>query len=388
MGFMKPVSTLENSFTLGDRDRKDGCPGALTMHHAVDGAIGRVRVAGGQLTPAGWKALAAMARELGDGDIHLTTRGNLQIRGVTDEDAFTREVVSSGFLPSRAHDKVRNIIASPMDGEIADLVRDLDRALLASDKVTGLSGRTLFGLDDGSGLIFAHEVDFGAIRVNDVFYLILGGTLTGVQMNHDQVAASIVAIAEKWQEIRGKSWRVKERPEKRNDLIRVLDGEVTFTAPPNIPPNHDRPIGWIDRDNSVTLVGAVRFGVIPAELADLIAATGKKSTVTPWHRIVIHGFTEAEAEEAVKKLAPAGLIFDKDSPWLRVTACTGLPECQKGKSNTRRDAQELVASGKVPSGLVHFVGCERRCGHPLQDHTEYLATGDGEYEVTEAKLSW
>lgn len=385
---MTPVSTLENSFSLGDRDRTDGCPGAQKMHHANDGAIGRVRVAGGHLTPAGWKALAHMTRDLGDGDIHLTTRGNLQIRGIKDEDTFTQEVISSGFLPSRAHDKVRNIIASPLDGEIADLVRELDRALLSSDKVTGLSGRTLFGLDDGSATIFAHEVDFGAIRVNDVFYLVLGGTLTGVQMNRDQVAPSILAIAEKWQEIRGDSWRVKERPEKRNDLIRVLDGEVTFTAPPNIPPSHDRPIGWIDREDGVALVGAVRFGVVPADLADLIAATGKKSTVTPWHRIVIHGLNEAEAEETVKRLAPAGVIFDEDSPWLRVTACTGLPECYKGKSNTRQDAIQLVDSGETPAGLVHFVGCERRCGHPLEDHTEYLATGDGEYEVNKVKLSW
>ena len=109
-----PVSLLAESYQLGDRNRGDGCPGALKMHEAKDGGIGRVRVAGGQMSPERWEALADMADRFGDGNIHVTTRGNLQVRGIQDTAAFAEAAQEHGFLPSRAHDRVRNIIASPL----------------------------------------------------------------------------------------------------------------------------------------------------------------------------------------------------------------------------------------------------------------------------------
>ena len=138
-----PVSLLAESYQLGDRNRGDGCPGALKMHEAKDGGIGRVRVAGGQMSPERWEALADMADRFGDGNIHVTTRGNLQVRGIQDTAAFAEAAQEHGFLPSRAHDRVRNIIASPLAPELLPLVAELDAALLADDVVTGLSGRCL-----------------------------------------------------------------------------------------------------------------------------------------------------------------------------------------------------------------------------------------------------
>ena len=156
-----PVSLLAESYQLGDRNRGDGCPGALKMHEAKDGGIGRVRVAGGQMSPERWEALADMADRFGDGNIHVTTRGNLQVRGIQDTAAFAEAAQEHGFLPSRAHDRVRNIIASPLAPELLPLVAELDAALLADDVVTGLSGRTLFGLDSGVGDIVSRRPDFG-----------------------------------------------------------------------------------------------------------------------------------------------------------------------------------------------------------------------------------
>ena len=42
----------------------------------------------------------------------------------------------------------------------------------------------------------------------------------------------------------------------------------------------------------------------------------------------------------------------------------------------------IVAQARLPEGRVHFSGCERRCGRPKGGYVDYLATGDGEYEVT------
>ena len=39
-------------------------------------------------------------------------------------------------------------------------------------------------------------------------------------------------------------------------------------------------------------------------------------------------------------------------------------------------------SDNIPDGLVHFSGCDRRCGHPRVAHIEYLAVAEGEYLIT------
>src|SRR4051812_21267554 len=62
----------------------DACPGALRLHAADDGFLARIRVPGGVLDVDQARALGDVARRLGDGALHLTSRGNVQLRGLRD----------------------------------------------------------------------------------------------------------------------------------------------------------------------------------------------------------------------------------------------------------------------------------------------------------------
>jgi precorrin-3B synthase len=83
-------------------------------------------------------------------------------------------------------------------------------------------------------------------------------------------------------------------------------------------------------------------------------------------------------------LAPMGLVFDENSPWLTVSACTGSPGCEHSAADVRSDAAAAVAECRRPSGSGdehsaghrHFVGCERACGSPAAGEV-LVATGDG-----------
>ena len=83
-----PVSGAFAAATAG-RGRDDACPGALRLHAADDGALARIRVPGGLLTLRQAEAAATAADRLGDGRIDLTSRGNLQVRGLRDPGAGT-----------------------------------------------------------------------------------------------------------------------------------------------------------------------------------------------------------------------------------------------------------------------------------------------------------
>ncbi len=97
--------------------RTDHCPGVLRPHQAADGAMVRVRLPGGQTTGNGLVRLGSLARRHGSGLLQLTSRASVQVRGLpTRCRRGGRRTGGAGFLPSRSHERVRNIVASPLTG--------------------------------------------------------------------------------------------------------------------------------------------------------------------------------------------------------------------------------------------------------------------------------
>ncbi|WP_157108929.1 precorrin-3B synthase [Corynebacterium aquilae] len=421
--------SLDTCTILGDRSRGDGCPGAIRMHKASDGYIGRVRFPGGFLTASDWEKLAATAATFGDGDIHMTTRGNVQIRGVRDQEGLSAHLAGLGWIPSPDHDKMRNIITEPLDPAWAPWARRLDEKLRAQPAVAPLSGRTLFGLDGGFGQVTRFAPDFGLQRAADstganssaptgehAVHLVLAGTVYQPTVTLDEALDSIVAMATLWAEIRGPHWRVKEHPDAHPELLAAAGLKHATPLNPTAPGHNRRPVGWFSahttEQNSqedtpqedtptVSLGIGVPFGRISNEQAQLLAAIGHDTTVSPWPTITIHALTEGEAEAIVKVMAPRGFVFHDDSPQLRITACTGQPGCDKSATDVRADAHHLMnhphlitahaadayGDSQLPQPednnlLIHFSGCQRRCGHPGATHLDYTATADGEYTTT------
>ncbi|WP_204300699.1 precorrin-3B synthase, partial [Actinoplanes campanulatus] len=136
---MSPVRTSDT----------DACPGALRLHAAADGLLARVRLPGGLLTGARLRALRELAEEFGDGALELTSRANLQLRGLSaiDAPALATRLRAAGLLPSPTHDNVRNIASPPLPGStIRALIPALDRAILDDPTLAGLPGKFLFAL--------------------------------------------------------------------------------------------------------------------------------------------------------------------------------------------------------------------------------------------------
>jgi precorrin-3B synthase len=98
--------------------------------------------------------------------------------------------------------------------------------------------------------------------------------------------------------------------------------------------------------------------------------------ITPWRSVLVFDLTEDVADVALRVLAPMGLVFDENSPWLSVSACTGSPGCERSAADVRADAAAAVAVAEPAAGHRHFVGCDRACGSPATGDV-LVATGDG-----------
>ncbi len=100
------------------RSGPDLCPGVRSVWSAADGGLARVRIPGGRLSADQLRLLADAADDLGNGLLELTVRANVQVRGLSagrEQDLAARLRVG-GLLPSDTHDRVRNILGSPLAG--------------------------------------------------------------------------------------------------------------------------------------------------------------------------------------------------------------------------------------------------------------------------------
>ncbi|WP_068187810.1 precorrin-3B synthase [Mycobacterium sp. UM_CSW] len=352
----------------------DACPGALQVHQAADGALVRVRLPGGRISAEQLATLADLAGRRGSGTLELTARGNVQLRAVSDVAAVAEALAQAGLLPSPTHERARNIVASPLTGRVGGLadvsgwVSELDAAICAEPGLAELGGRFWFSVDDGRGDVSGLGADAGVHALDDGVALVLAGRDTGVRLAVAEVAQSLVALAVRFLELRGKAWRVGELA----DVAGLWPGAELGAAFPAVTKPQ---VGWIGQDDGrVALGAAVPLGVLPARVAEYLAAIEAPLVVTPWRSVLVCDLKEEVADVALRVLAPLGLVFDEHSPWLTVSACTGSPGCQHSAADVRADA----AMSLEPDSPVHrhFVGCERACGSPPVGQV-LVASGQG-----------
>lgn len=354
-----------------DRGRADACPGALRLHQADDGALARVRLPGGLLTTRQALALADAAQALGDGGLEITSRGNVQLRGLASHCGaeLGERLRAVGLLPSDTHERVRNIVASPGPaGGLADVqawARELDAKLCASPWAAALSGKFLFALDDGRGDVAALNADVTLIAGPDGAALLrLGRSATARPVPAEQAVDAALAAARDFLDALRTSgrqaWHLREVP----DLL--APGPVELPAFAGAPPA----LGAVPGGLSV----AQRFGAAPAaQWRVLVDAAEGELRLTPWRGVVLPG---ARAER-LADLAAAGFRTAPGAAWERATACTGLPGCGSSLADVRADAARALEAAGTGGLPVHWSGCERRCGHPAGRWVDVLATGQG-----------
>ncbi|MBF6245613.1 precorrin-3B synthase [Nocardia elegans] len=389
------------------RSAPDSCPGVLRLHQAADGPLARIRLPGGAITPDQLRVLAAAADELGNGSIELTSRGNVQLRQMHDAAALAERLEQAELLPAPTHERVRNIVASPLSGRVGGwsdvhpLAARLDAELRQAPELAALPGRVLFTLDDGRGDISGLGGDIGVHATDEAeFALVLAGRDSGARIGADRAVDMMLAAAHGFQRMRGEQWRLREVADGPARILAELALEPT-AEPMDLVARQDIPIGWLTQaDDRVALGAAVPLGALPARTAEFVAAVEHPILITPWRSLVLADMDEWTAEQVVRVLAPMGLIFDANSPWLAVTACAGRPGCAKSLTDVRADAADAVMSGRVlpvgapapdlpgvaadqvvVAGRQHWSGCDRQCGRPAGPVTEVVAESGG-YRIT------
>jgi precorrin-3B synthase len=347
---------------------KGRCPSALRPMLSGDGLVVRLRPRGGRLSAAQAAGIAELAQRCGNGLIDLTSRANLQIRGVRDEShqALVIGLERLGLVDDdQAMEAQRNIIVAPFWREGDDthgLALELERALAA--RAPGLPEKFGFAIDCGADRVLTRapadirierSVDGGLIaRAN--------GAEMGCVVSTAQAVDTVVSLAE---------WFVTSGGVRdgRGRMAAHLDGSARL---PDALSGKAKPAPAVALPSpgihaSGALIG-LAFGQMQSETLDFLAGFGPGLRLTPWRMILVEGLREMPHCD--------GIVTRADDPLLRVVACTGAPACPEAHAETRKLAASL-APHLAPDTRLHVSGCAKGCAHPGAAGFTLVGTRDG-----------
>ena len=283
------------------RIRADMCPGACRPWQADDGLLVRLRLVGGRLPVDSLRRLLHVSELHADGQIQLTTRANLQIRGLPGEggqltSAVAAALESTGLLPSRTHELVRNILVSPQSGfsggrvDLRPVAEHLDSAIRADLALAHLPGRFLFTLDDGRGDLMdrltgvgRRGTDLGLVALDDTDAQLRIGDHWGPVVRLDEAALHLVGLATAFLEVRGigpeAPWHLRE-----------LTGPLREPAAPDLRlPRPAPPLrhGNVEGGIHVHVPDGILHPVQTEALLEQVSGHATTVVVTPWHGIYV-----------------------------------------------------------------------------------------------------
>lgn len=324
---------------------KGWCPDAYHPMEAADGFILRVKPRFGRLSPPQLIALAQIAERFGNGEVQITQRGNLQLRGVAKgwiAKAQTALQAASLIDDDPASEHRRNTIFAP-----APLSKAQEETVqLFYDRLGDLPelpSKFCFGFD------FAQNQEHAPTL----------GAQADIMIRQTGKNAIEEAIAQA-------HWFVHHAPA---DVTRLRK------LPPEVLPEKDVEIPQSTASYPLGHQGQyfwakAPFGVLPCPLIHSLACTGDVGFATGGV-ISLTGAPEGCVED---------LILSPDDPRALTRACIGAPHCSAARGPTREIAARL-------GGDLHVSGCPKGCADPNKARRVLLPKGES-FDLVLEGFAW
>jgi len=385
-------------------DRRRGwCPGVRRPMRTGDGLLVRLHPFGGRLTADRARLIAEAARRYGNGHLDVTARGNLQIRGVSDETySELLDVLERAGLAEPEGDGPNRVTAiSPLTGldpfghgDALDLAREIEEG---AGYLVGLPAKFLVAVDDGGVMpLDAVGADVHLVATYGDYAVAFDcaapkglrwiGTASPARAS-EAVLDILAGFAE--MRLRGETQARRLRDLEPAFAAKLAaSAELAPAAPPSERPAAPRAGSFQIRNGKAALL-ALPFGRCSA--AQLARAArwsehfGQGEIRLSFTRgILLPLGSGAHTPTLLAEAREAGFIVDSDDPRLSLVACPGRPACGSALTAAPADAIRIAEScgDLLRSGMsVHLSGCPKGCARPGRADLTLVGRSDGRYDV-------
>ena len=364
-----------------------------------DGLIARVRAARGRLSLDQATAAANSAIACGNGAIGLSSRGNLHLRGLSERslpDLHARLGVAGLIDADPEIERLRNIVASPLDDLDPDALLDLGPSVAALEtrlfddkELRPLPAKFSFVLD-AQGRLPLGDVDadirFEASREQGLAIYLAGEDALAAECAPGETGEIAARLGGAFVRLAGAG---EGSPRRMRALVARLGATAIFLGAGVEAKSRARSqrraslgdlLGAHDFGAHVVVGAAAAFGEIAAErfltLIERARALGASGVrLTPWRAFLITGLDRRAAPSMLALIDQLGFIAGVDDPRLRIAACPGAPACMHGHRPVREDAARWAALMPKGEGVVlHLSGCAKGCARPAPTAATLTAT--------------
>jgi precorrin-3B synthase len=351
----EPVLLAPSRSTLSDRLARTlpvsafavrgWCPDAWRPMLAGDGLLVRVRPRLGRLTREQALGLCAAALAYGNGAIDLTSRGNLQLRGITEPrwQGLIDQLIALDLIDADPGLEARTAILVAPDWRAGDDTQRIAAALLARrGDWPDLPGKIGVTIDAGPApVLLADPGDFRIERgMSGGLILRADGHAEGVALAAGTEVEQLIALAQ---------WYVASGGREAGRMARHCAPLPGWATPGQAPAA--AAAAWQPGRHPLGSVLGAPFGRVDAAAlaACLEASAATALRITPWRLLILEG--------AAIDTAP-GLVTDPHAPAITADACVGAPSCPQGSVATRDLALRLAPH---IDGRLHVSGCAKGC---------------------------
>jgi precorrin-3B synthase len=376
--------------------RRGACPGLSAPMATGDGLLVRLLPIG-TMTLEAFAALCAAARHHGNGVIEITSRGSVQVRGLSAASAprFAAAVAALGIAAEDGIPVLGNPLAGLDPEEIIDagaLAAEVRRALAGSRLTQVLSAKISVTIDGGGALGLDEMVAdirlcAESMRSDVTFRVGIGGNGAGARQigsiaAKDGAAAVtrlLEVLARHGRDVRARDIDIAAFRSAIADLI-VSDGPAASAR------RAGDAIGLHRLRNGSLACGiGLAFGHADAtslqrltEAAGTARASGLRAA--PGRALMIVGLTQRTSTAFAAAAEALGFIVRADDPRRRIVACAGAPICASAEIAARALAPRIAAAA-VPhldgASKIHISGCAKGCAHPAPAALTIVGTPAG-----------
>ncbi|MEJ8572281.1 hypothetical protein [Microbaculum marinum] len=218
------------------KTRVGWCPSVATPMAAHDGLLVRIKPTAAAIAAGAARALAAASARFGSGEIDLTSRANLQVRGLRPDtaDAFAAAMHAAGLAAGDgAFEEIRNVTADPLGADDPDaafdshaIARAIEAMLEGDAALHGLPPKFGFLVDCGTTLpVPDGRADIVLRGVGERLTIGLGGGALAVDCTVEDAPALALDLARAFLALAGPS---DAPPHRMRELVAQVGEQAVF----------------------------------------------------------------------------------------------------------------------------------------------------------------